>query len=219
MNTKIKADRTACNTTNESIRTCKSLFDFVLAASLLLATAAPSFAARNFQENHPRRSQLNGRFAQLNSRMSGSYGQLGGQYQKLQGRSNRIQSQARQDAQANGGSLTTAEQGQFNKRFSALGQQVSSAQAQGAPSGQWMQNHPRRAQVLNSAAGMNQSLSNDYGNLGGHYVGLEQRDNRIRQSSMRQAKANGGSLTAQEQSQLDNRESNLQTAISQDSGQ
>jgi len=184
-----------------------------VAASAMLCTSQPGFARGNFQENHPRRAQLNGRFAQLNSRMSGSYGSLGGHYQGLQSQSNSLQSQMRQDAAANGGRLTRGEQRQFNQQYSALGQQVSADQAEGAPSGQWMQAHPRRAQVLNGAAGMNQTLSNDYGNLGGHYVGLEHRDNNIRAQSMQEAKANGGYLTQQQQQQLDNRENNLQNSI------
>ncbi len=70
----------------------------------LLGTATPSLA-RGFQQNHPRRAQLNGRFAQANTRMSSSYGQLGADYQQLQRQSNNIQSQMRADAQANGGTL------------------------------------------------------------------------------------------------------------------
>jgi len=210
------ADTTYTIISKQTKKIGATIFGITLAMALLPSTAS---AARNFQEMHPRRAQLNGRFAQLNTRMSGSFGRLGGQYQKLQGESNQIQSQSRADALANGGHLTRAEQRQFNGDYSQLGKQVSADQALGAPSGQWEQNHPRRAQVLNSAAGINQSLSNDYGNLGGHYVGLEQRDNRIRAASMSEAKANGGYLTPQQQQQLDNRESNLQNSINQDSGQ
>jgi hypothetical protein len=220
MNTRdTKANDTTYATTNKpATKVRERLFGLALAAALLVGTTTPCLA-RGFAQAHPRRAQLNGRFAQLNTRMSSSYGQLGGHYQNLQGQSNQIQSQMHADAQANGGRLTRAEQGQFNSQYGALGQQVSADQAQGAPSGQWMQNHPRRAQVLNGAAGANQTLSNNYGNLGGHYVGLEQRDNNIRSSAMSQAQANGGYLTQQQQQQLNNRQTNLNNAISQDSGQ
>jgi len=186
---------------------------------MLNSSNAQPNSAGNFGFNHPRQAEVDGRFAQVNSRISSSYGDLGGQYGKLQGRSNQIQSQMRSDVAANGGYLTKAEEGQFNREYSALGQKVSADQALGAPSGQFMQNHPRQAQVLNSAAGMNQTLSNDYGNLGGHYSGLEQRDNAIRATDRRDAQANGGYLTQQQQQQLDNREANLQNSINQDSGQ
>jgi hypothetical protein len=201
-----------------TVKIAKALLGLSLAAGIIFGATAPGFA-RGFAQVHPRRAQLNGRFAQLNTRMSGSYGQLGGHYQQLQGESNALQSQERQTALANGGHLTRSQQAQFNQQTSALGQQVSADQAQGAPSGQWMQNHPRRAQVLNGSAGLNQQLSNDYGSLGGNYVGLEHRDNNIRASAMKQAQANGGYLTTQQQQQLDNRESNLQNSINQDSGQ
>lgn len=69
------------------------------------------------------------------------------------------------------------------------------------------------------AAGINQTLSNGYGTLGGHYVAYEQRDNTIREASMAEAQANGGTLTAQEQQQLNNREANLQNAVNQYTGQ
>jgi hypothetical protein len=215
----VKSHGTIFATTDkQTAKIGKTILGLGLAAALLLGTTAPG-QARGFAQAHPRRAQLNARFAQLNTRMSSSYGQLGGQYQNLQGQSNQIQSQARAEAQANGGYLTKAQQGQLNSQYSQLGQQVSADQALGAPSGQWMQNHPRRAQVLNGAAAANQTLSNDYGNLGGHYVGLEQRDNAIRSSAMSQAQANGGYLTQAQQQKLDNREANLQNAISQDSGQ
>jgi len=196
----------------------KALFAVSLAAGVIFCTTAPSFAGR-FQANHPRAAQLNGRFAQLNTRMTGSYGQLGGHYNQLQQQSNSLQSQMHQDRMANGGYLTRAQQGQFNQQYSQLGQQVSADQAQGAPSGQWMQNHPRQSQVRTGAEGMNSQLSNGYGNLDGHYVGLEHRDNNIVAASQRDAKANGGYLTQTQQQQLDNRETNLQNSINQYSGQ
>lgn len=203
----------------QEMHRCLSLtMNLLIAAGLMLCTAMPS-TARGFAMNHPRAAQLNRRFAQLNTRISSSYGSLGGHYRQLQSQSNAIQRQMHQDRIANGGYLTRGQQRSFNQQYNQLSQQVSSAQAQGAPSGQWMQNHPRQAQVLNGDAGLNQQLSNDYGNLSGHYVGLEHRDNAIQQTMARESQANGGYLTTAQQQRLDNRETNLQNSINQDSGQ
>jgi hypothetical protein len=191
--------------TNErSIKVGKELFGFVVAAGLVIGATTPVFAG-SFAQIHPRRAQITGRFAQMNTRLTGSYGHLGGQYQNLERQSNQYENQMHQDVKANGGYLTKAQQSQFNQDYSKLGQQVSADQAKGAPSGQWMQNHPRQAQVRTGSEQLNSQLSNDYGNLGGHYTGLE--------------RANGGYLTTQQQQQLDTRESNLQNSINKDLGQ
>jgi hypothetical protein len=203
------------NLTTAPIKLGRELFSFLLATSLVLGASAPVLAG-SFAQNHPRRAQVNGRFAQMNTRLSGSYGHLGGQYQNLEHQSNRYENQMHQDVKANGGYLTKSEQGQFNRDYSKLGQKVSADQAKGAPSGQFSQNHPRRAQVGNGSEKLNSSLNNDYGNLGGHYAGLEKRDNAINNTARQEAKANGGYLTKTQQQQLDNREQNVQNSINQD---
>lgn len=196
----------------------KILFGLTLVPVILLSSVAPSYAGR-FAVMHPRRAQLNGRFAQLNTRMSNSYGQLGGQYGHLQGQSNAIQTRMHQDVQANGGYLTRAQQRQFGRQYRSLAQQVTADQALGAPSGQFAQNNPYGAQVTSGASNLNQQLSNGYGNLQGHYIGLEHRDNAIRAAAIQQMQTNGGDLTQQQQQRFDNREANLQNSINQYSGQ
>lgn len=186
--------------------------NFLLAAlSIAAVSSLPATPA-----NAAGKATITADVAQLNTRLTASYGKLGGEYGALQSQVAGIASAAKSDAKAQGGKLTAAQTATFVKELSEVGQLISNAQSLGAPSGQWMANHPVAAKILNSAESINAELSNDYGNLGGHYLSLELTDDAIHAAVKNTAVAQGGKLTAAEVTRFDSELSNLQNLINQD---
>jgi hypothetical protein len=83
---------------------------------------------------------------------------------------------------------------------------------------QFAERHPRRAQVLQRDAAINNRINNNYGNLGGNYGNLEHQDQSIKQQQRADAAANGGYITQGQQGQL-NREENALSAETKYSNQ
>jgi len=86
----------------------------------------------------------------------------------------------------------------------------------GAGDAQFQAAHPRRSQVLGQDARLNNEINQDKGNLSGQYSNLKSDDQSIRRQEQRDARRNGGHITAQQQAQLDKEESNLQSQINMD---
>lgn len=82
--------------------------------------------------------------------------------------------------------------------------------------GRFAQNHPRRAEVLGRDNRMNRAINRDRGRLGGNYGGLEAEQRGIRRQEQADARANGGYITRQQQSQLNGEENTLRSQIRQD---
>jgi hypothetical protein len=189
----------------------------ILALSLgLVATTSSASFAGVWGQNHPRRAQVLGRDNNLNQTINQDRGQLGGHYWQLQNRDQSIQRQEQHDAAMNGGHITPQEQTQLNKEENGLNRQVSKDSQLGAPSGQFAENHPRRAEVLHQDASLNNEIGQDYGKLGGHYTQLQNADSRIENQEQRDARINGGYITPGQQQRLNQEESNLQNKINQD---
>jgi predicted nucleic acid-binding Zn-ribbon protein len=82
--------------------------------------------------------------------------------------------------------------------------------------GQFAKNHPRRAQVLNRANHEAARINTNRGHLNGHYNQLSKEDNHIRRQEQRDARANGGHITKQEQNKLNHEENRLNNQIRHD---
>jgi|SRR5579883_1845489 len=77
-------------------------------------------------------------------------------------------------------------------------------------------NHPRRSQVLDRNANINQKINTDKGHLDGHYRQLKHEDRAIRRQEQRDARRNGGYITKAQQRQLNREENNINRQIKQD---
>jgi len=82
--------------------------------------------------------------------------------------------------------------------------------------GQFAQNHPRRAQVLNRDARLNQRITGDLGHLNGNYGKLENQDLSIMHQEQRDARINGGYITHGQQAQLNREENHLSNEVRND---
>jgi len=80
----------------------------------------------------------------------------------------------------------------------------------------FQQKHPRRAEVLRRDNGLNRQISNDRGQLGGHYGQLQRQDQGIRRQEQRDARMNGGYITSGQQTQLNREENGLQRRVDRD---
>lgn len=78
------------------------------------------------------------------------------------------------------------------------------------------QNHPRRAEVLRRDNNINREINRERGDLGGHYGQLKSEDRAIRKQEQRDARMNGGHITAAEQQQLNREENRLNNQIRRD---
>jgi len=76
--------------------------------------------------------------------------------------------------------------------------------------------HPRRSEVLDRAGNLNNRINADRGNLDGHYQQLSREDRSIRRQEQRDARMNGGHITAQEQQHLNREENRLNNQIRRD---
>ena len=194
-------------------------------SALTLSSLQPSFAGQ-FRQNHPRRAETLGRDRNINNRINQDRGQLGGHYNQLERQDQSIRRQEQRDARINGGYITPGQQKQLNREENHVNREIRTdytGNAGGGGGGGWgnggqnfAQNHPRRAQVLSQDQGLNSTISQDKGNLGGNYGNLERSDRSIARQEQRDARMNGGYITQGQQQQLDNREANLQNRLNKD---
>lgn len=82
--------------------------------------------------------------------------------------------------------------------------------------GNFWQNHPRRAEVLRRDKNINCEINRERGDLGGHYGQLKAEDRAIRRQEQRDARMNGGDITATEQHRLNREENHLNNQIRRD---
>jgi len=182
----------------------------VLSAMLVSTSNCPSFA--DFAQRHPRRAEVLHRDNHINNRINNAYGNLGGKYGHLEHQDNQIRRQEQSDAHNNGGYITKGQQGQLNREENSLSKETFFDNK----NNQFVQNHPRRSQVLGRDANLNYAINKDEGHLGGNYKALETDDRSIAKQEQADAGANGGHITKLEQGQLNSEESNLRNQIRQD---
>jgi hypothetical protein len=96
----------------------------------------------------------------------------------------------------------------------SMGLMITSASAGYA--GEFKENHPRRAEVLNRNHNINRRLNKNYGNLDGHYGQLKKEDKAIVHQEQRDAKINGGFITKGQKKQLNREENHLNNQIHHD---
>lgn len=187
-----------------------------LALGLVASTLdCPSWAGR-FAQNHPRRAEVLRRDNSLGGQLNSDRGHLGGHYNQLAREDQGIHNQEQRDALINGGYITPGQQAQLNREENHMQGQMNRDYSGAAAPGSFAANHPRRSQVLREDNGLNNQLSADKGNLGGHYSQLQGEDNSIRHQEQRDASVNGGYITPGQQQHLDNEEQRLQNQISRD---
>jgi hypothetical protein len=182
-----------------------------LALSLFVFTSSASFAG-TFAQNHPRRAQVLRRDNNINNRINNNYGHLGGNYGHLEHQDYGIRQQEQKDARQNGGYITKGQQGQLNREENSLSKETFFDNKNNS----FVQNHPRRSQVLSRDANLNYNINKDEGHLGGQYSHLENEDKSIAHQEQRDASQNGGHITAQEQGQLNREENRLNNQVRRD---
>jgi hypothetical protein len=182
-----------------------------LAALLAVTSNCPSFAG-SFAKKHPRRAEVLGRDNHINNRINNDYGHLGGKYGHLEHQDNAIRKQEQSDAAKNGGYITKGQQGQLNREENSLSRETQFDNK----NNKFVQNHPRRSEVLGRDANLNYNINKDEGHLGGNYGNLESQDKNIQHQEQKDAKLNGGYITKGEQSQLNKEENNLKQEVKTD---
>jgi hypothetical protein len=182
-----------------------------VSAVCALTSVAPSFAG-NFKQNHPRRAEVLGRDRNIGNRINNDYGHLGGKYGHLAGQDRQIAMQEQRDARQNGGFITRGQQGQLNREENSLSRETFFDNK----NNKFVQNHPRRSEVLGRDANLNYAINKDEGHLGGQYKNLESDDRNIQRQEQQDARQNGGYITKSEQGQLNSEESALRNQIRQD---
>ena len=103
------------------------LKSLALALAATFALAAPSYADTKWQQNHPRREQVNSRLANQNARINNGVknGTLTkGQAAQLHREDHAIRQQERADAAAHGGHITKGEQRQLNREENHVSRQI-----------------------------------------------------------------------------------------------
>ena len=76
--------------------------------------------------------------------------------------------------------------------------------------------HPRRNEVNRRDNNINRQINRDKGDLGGNYKSLKSQDRAIRRQTRADFRANGGHLTRQEKTQLNQEENGLRNEVHQD---
>ncbi len=185
-----------------------------LLSILVLASTAPSFA-QSWSQKHPRRAEVVRRDNNINRRINNNYGHLGGKYGHLENQDMSIRRQEQQDARNNGGYITKGQQGQLNREENSLSKETFLDNK----NSKFVQNHPRRSEVLSRDANLNYNINKDEGHLGGNFGKLEQDDHSIAHQEQRDARQNGGYITKQEQGQLNREENRLNNLVKKDDGQ
>lgn len=183
----------------------------VACAILLVASAKPA-DAKSWQQQHPRRAEVLRRDNNINNRINNDYGHLNGHYGQLEHQDYQVRQQEQADARANGGYITKGQQGQLNREENAMNQEIKYDNTNNS----FVQNHPRRAEVLGRDASLNYSINRDEGHLDGQYKNLEAEDRGIQQQEQSDARANGGYITKAEQQQLNQEENGLRNQINMD---
>ena len=192
--------------------TNKTTFLSALAASLMLTAITSAAQAKGFAQQHPWRAEVLRRDNNINQRVNNDYGHLGGHYGQLERQDWQIRRQEQADASANGGHLTSGEYGQLNREENALSQETRMDNTHNP----FVQNHPRRAEVLSRDANLDYRINKDEGHLGGQYSHLESEDRSIYNQEQADARANGGHITSAEQSQLNHEENALSEQVRMD---
>ena len=103
------------------------LKSLALALAATFALATPSYADTKWQQNHPRREQVNSRLANQNARVNNGVknGTLTkGQAAQLHREDHAIRQQERADAAAHGGHITKGEQRQLNREENHVSRQI-----------------------------------------------------------------------------------------------
>jgi hypothetical protein len=172
----------------------------------------PSSGGSHFSQVHPRRAEVLGRDRNLNNNINADRGHLGGQYNHLESQDRSIRAQEQRDARQNGGYITKGQQGQLNREENALRNETKYDNTNNS----FVQNHPRRAEVLARDSNLNYKINKDEGNLGGHYQQLENKDRSIQRQEQTDARENGGYITKAEQTQLNHEENHLNNQIKRD---
>ena len=99
----------------------------VVAAVLALGLGANAMAETQWQKNHPRRTQVNGRLANQNKRIANqeAAGKLSaGQAATLHKDDHQIRQEERAMASQNGGHITKQEQRTLNQQENAVSKQI-----------------------------------------------------------------------------------------------
>jgi len=164
-----------------------------------------------FAQMHPRRAEVLGRDTRLNDRINNDYGQLGGHYGQLEREDNSIRRQEQRDARANGGFITRGQQEQLNREENALSRQTFFDNH----NNRFVENHPRRSEVLGRQGHLDYLINKDKGHLGGNYGYLEHQARSIAHQEQRDAWLNGGHITRREQRHLNAEENHLRRQIRQ----
>jgi hypothetical protein len=182
-----------------------------MSACFAATSVAPSFA-NTFKQNHPRRAEVLGRDRNISNRVNNNYGHLGGKYGHLQNQDRQIANQEQRDARQNGGFITKGQKGQLNREENSLSRETYFDNK----NNKFVQNHPRRSEVLGRDSNLNYAINKDEGHLGGNFGNLEKQDKSITRQEQQDARANGGYITKSEKGQLNQEESALRNQIKQD---
>jgi hypothetical protein len=182
-----------------------------LAALLVATNATPSFAGK-FSQNHPRRAEVLRRDNNIGNRINNDRGNLGGKYNHLAYQDKSIRNQEQSDARQNGGFITKGQQGQLNREENSLSRETFFDNK----NNQFVQNHPRRSEVLSRDTNLNYNINKDEGHLGGQYSNLERQDQSIGRQEQRDASQNGGFITTQQQAKLNQEENHLRNEVQHD---
>ncbi|MDR3683716.1 MAG: hypothetical protein P4L11_08305 [Geothrix sp.] len=100
---------------------------FILAAALLLASAGASAQETQWQKDHPRRAEVNGRLANQNERIQQGEknGQLTpGQAKQLHKEDKGIRKEERRMAARDGGHITKRDQAKLNRQENRVSKQI-----------------------------------------------------------------------------------------------
>ncbi|MGH9550727.1 MAG: hypothetical protein ACRD3W_15205 [Terriglobales bacterium] len=93
---------------------------------------------------------------------------------------------------------------------------LGTSAAQARPGWRFDQHHPRRGEVLNRDANLNNRINANRGDLHGHYGQLKREDQAIRHQEQRDARMNGGHITKGEQKQINREENHVNRQIHHD---
>lgn len=116
----------------------KFYFTLVAFSFVLALNGTSSHAQTQWQKNHPRRAQVNGRLKNQQKRVDNGLanGSLNTQQaQKIQNQDQRIRNTERRDAAANGGHITAQEQQNLNRRENHVSNEIKNDEAGNAAAG------------------------------------------------------------------------------------
>ena len=105
----------------------RKILTIIALTSTCAALSGSVFAATGFQQNHPRRSQVNSRLDNQNRRIDTEVkdGQISRkQAAALHGEDHQIRSEERFDASLNGSHITRAEQVSLNQQENSVSRQI-----------------------------------------------------------------------------------------------